>query len=103
MGGATCAESPVPSVASEELAVAKRWTSLALVMQVENILLTKSFTETSLADLPHLLGGRVGDGCCGACPQHCSVLACIHTGAEGMYEKNRLFRLNQSFSLAYIS
>merc|ERR1719209_1075261 len=32
------------------------------------------------ADLPHLLGGRVGDGCCGACPQHCSVLACLHTG-----------------------
>ena len=39
MGGATCAESPVPSVASEELAVAKRWTSLALVMQVEDIIL----------------------------------------------------------------
>jgi len=34
MGGATCAESPVPSVASEELAAAKRWTSLALVMQI---------------------------------------------------------------------
>jgi len=34
MGGATCAESPVPSVASEELAVGKRWTSLALVMQI---------------------------------------------------------------------
>ena len=32
--GATCAESPVPSVASEELAAGKRWTSLALVMQV---------------------------------------------------------------------
>ena len=32
--GATCAESPVPSVASEELATGKRWTSLALVMQV---------------------------------------------------------------------
>ena len=82
MGGATCAESPVPSVASEELAVAKRWTSLALVMQVDHFLLTKSFTETSLADLPHLLGGRAGDGCCGACPQYCSVLACLHTGAE---------------------
>ena len=33
MGG-TCAESPVPSVASEELTTGKRWGSLALVMQV---------------------------------------------------------------------
>ena len=32
--GATCAESPVPSVASEELTAGKRWSSLALVMQV---------------------------------------------------------------------
>ena len=43
--GATCAESPVPSVASEELATGKRWTSLALVMQVLRAILHQLFMQ----------------------------------------------------------
>ena len=81
MGG-TCAESPVPSVASEELTTGKRWSSLALVMQVlTNQLLTGNIHKSSFfKDLPNLPGGRPWNGCCGACPQPCTGLAGFHTG-----------------------
>ena len=57
--GATCAESPVPSVASEELAAGKRWTSLALVMQVgisfQLEIIRHMFLKFSLEMMTHII------------------------------------------------